>query len=567
MLTRRVLLSSGLLLWLGAPAALPAAKVLTIAISATLGPVLRGSDPLKFSGQTGSVTIQASESLAPVSHSGNSATYSVPPGAITVVFFGKPYTTTMSSGVSVKLTPTADVLTIAYSDQSSTGYILTASLAAGSWNRMVLFHPLPFSPTPQLLTAATTAGGPGSEFTYRVSGGTMNVLGLNGSASSGDVPPPGSCQPSSSLSVLVSGKDVVAYVPKGDWGGGATGLSAVNIEGSSITPTLIPTPAVVNSCASNALTGETVCTANTSDVYLIGGTKLRQTVTSSGTGTIAFSGGSCTNCGVAMDASHNKAVIGLSLAGIGGFQYLDMNNSTFEPAFPVPTGAISEDALIDPIRNFLLSASESGDYEIINVTTTTSPAFFENPTGAGKLDTAGEDCTTGIALAPVEYVSTAQVFVADLTQAGFTPRSPGVWLAPAQLQTLSEATTCAYFDGLAVAQGTHTAVLSGEFDCGSVIALALPTTSGTGTPAIQDWVTCAIPGGFIGGDDPHTVTAYQSPNTGHAVAVVANQAASMLAAVDITEMLNTKLVPRTTGGHACAAGTLPGAVVTFVSVP
>src|SRR4051812_11751563 len=46
----------------------------------------------------------------------------------------------------------------------------------------------------------------------------------------------GSCQPSSSLSVLVSGSNVVAYVPKGNWSATlATGVAAVNVEGTSIT--------------------------------------------------------------------------------------------------------------------------------------------------------------------------------------------------------------------------------------------------------------------------------------------------------------------------------------------
>src|SRR5206468_6645130 len=118
--------------------------------------------------------------------------------------------------------------------------------------------------------------------------------------------PPGSCQPSSSLSVLVTGTNVVSYVPKGCWTCGSTGVSVVNVEGSSVTPTLIPTPNVVNSCASNPLTGQTVCTANNTDVYLLTGTTLGSTLTSSGSGSICFSGGCATNTGVAMDAVHNK---------------------------------------------------------------------------------------------------------------------------------------------------------------------------------------------------------------------------------------------------------------------
>jgi hypothetical protein len=119
---------------------------------------------------------------------------------------------------------------------------------------------------------------------------------------------------------------------------------------------------VVNSCAANPLTGITVCTANNADVYLLTGTTLSKTLTSGGSGLISFAGGSCTNCGVAMDAVHNKAVIGLSIAGTAGFQFLNLA-TTPTPAFTSPRRSISEDPLIDPTRNLLLSASEINNYE------------------------------------------------------------------------------------------------------------------------------------------------------------------------------------------------------------
>jgi hypothetical protein len=128
-------------------------------------------------------------------------------------------------------------------------------------------------------------------------------------------PPPGSCQPSSSLSVLVSGSNVTSYVPKGSWSSGATGISVVNVEGSSITPTLIPTGSdAINSAASNPITGQTVASANNNHVYILNGTGLDSSVspnplTDAGTGSIGFSGGSATTTGVAMDAIHNKAVL------------------------------------------------------------------------------------------------------------------------------------------------------------------------------------------------------------------------------------------------------------------
>jgi hypothetical protein len=388
-------------------------------------------------------------------------------------------------------------------------------------------------------------------------------------------PPPGSCEPSSSLSVLVSGSNVISYVPKGNWGSSATGVSVVNVESSSITNTLIPTGSdVINSAASNPITGQTVATANNNHVYILKGAGLDPSVspdplTDAGTGTISFSGGFPTTSGVAMDAIHNRAVLGLSIAGAPGFQFLDLGSSTFEPAFVSPSGAISEDPLIDPTRNLLLSPSERNNYEIVNVATSTSPKFFENGsiTSGGDLDSAGEDCATGIALAPAEFSGPSDVFIADLTQATFTPGTPsGTWTAPSQVQTLSESALSAGASGISVAQGTHTGLVTGEFGGSSLTAIKLPTTSGSGTPAISDWVTCSI-SGFSMGNDPHTVTAYQSPNGGDAIGLLANGSATELARVDLTKMLDPTTVPRTVGGHGCASGTLPTAAVSLISVP
>ena len=398
----------------------------------------------------------------------------------------------------------------------------------------------------------------------------------------------GSCQPSSSLSALVSGTNVVSYVPKGAWSDPTTGVAAVNVEGSSITNTLIPTPSPVNSCASNPTTGKTVCTANGTDVYALSGTGLDGSVspnplTSGGSGSLFFSGGSCTNCGVAMDATHNKAMIGLSNVGAGAFQFLNLagtvTNASFEPVFNsmAPAGPfvanISEDPLLDPIRNLLLSANENNNYEIVDVTNSLTPQFFENPIpNAGEADSSGEDCSTGIVLAPYEFTSPSQVYIADINNPGtlpnavFTPGTPGTWTAPSQIQTLPGSVLAAGASGLAVAQGTHTGVVSGEFGGDAITAIGLPVASGGGAvPAIGSWMTCSIGNNFSNGLDPHTVTAYQSPNGGAAIALLADIGATTLARVDLTAML--ALPESAPGSHVCASGTLPASVVSFIAVP
>ena len=393
-------------------------------------------------------------------------------------------------------------------------------------------------------------------------------------------PPPGSCTPSNSLTVLVDGTNVTAYVPKGSWSFGTTGVSVVNVEGSSIVPTLIPTVEIVNTCAANFTTRQVVCTGNDTDVYLISGTAIDTTLTSGGTGSINFSGGTCTTCGVAMDATHNRAVIALSVGGVGGYQVLDLSGvPTLQPPFAsqAPLGVeanISENILIDPFRNLILSPNENNNYELVDITDPSNPLFFEQAISglSGILDSAGADCSTGIALAPAEFSAPSQIYLADLTQATFVAGAPGSWTsAGAQVQTLTESVLSAGASGIAVAQGKSTGIVTGEFGGDAITAIALPTTSGTGTPAITDWVTCNIGQGFSNGFDPHTVTAYQSPNPPNdAIALLSNGAATVLAVVNLTKMLDPAIVPRTVGpglGHACATSPLPSSVVSFIPVP
>jgi hypothetical protein len=272
-----------------------------------------------------------------------------------------------------------------------------------------------------------------------------------------------------------------------------------------------------------------------------------------------------------MDSLHNRALIGLSVGGAPGFQFLNLGTNAFAPAFTSPAGLISEDPLVDPTRKLLLSASEQGNFEIANIINPSSPVFYEKATGNGDTDATAEDCSTGIALATAENTSPSSLFIADLTQATFTPGSPGTWNAPSQNQSLSGSTLFAGDTGIAVAQGTHTGVITGEMGGDKITALALPATSGSGTPAIQDWVTCSLgqtPDNLLWGegDDPHPVSGYQSPNSGDAIGVLASKANLWLARVDLTKMLNPAVVPRT-GGHTCTAGTLPASVRSFIAVP
>ena len=339
--------------------------------------------------------------------------------------------------------------------------------------------------------------------------------------------------------------------------------------------TTITTPNCVNSCSSNSDTGETVCVANNTDVYLITGSTLNKTLTSGATEFQSFSGGDCENCGVVVDSSANKALItvGLESEGVsGGFQFLDLGGAT--PTFETPIlagGLTSEDVSIDPVRKLVLSPNEDNNYQLLDISAGTDPTtakLFNNqvsgvPTN-GEFDSAAEDCTTGIALSTVER--TDNLFIADLTQAKFTSGSPGTWTAPGQFQDLFPDMPVSGVgfgtDGIAVAPGTHFAVVTGEFGGNIEGLVQLPSTSGTGTPAVVDSVEFTVPNDPSGttwsqGFDPHTVTAYVSPNTHKPFAVLGDGTFTFLAVVDIEGMLSA---PRT--GQMV---TNPAPFITFVA--
>jgi hypothetical protein len=384
-----------------------------------------------------------------------------------------------------------------------------------------------------------------------------------------------SCIPSSSLAVSL-GSTVTAYVPNGCWECGNTGVQVVPIEGGG-SPSSIATAGVVNACSSDALTGETVCTANNTDVYTITGTTLNSTLTSSANRFAGFSGGSCENCGVAINAATNTAYVAGGFSGGlsgDGIQALNLANNTFAAPFPAAT-PVSENIAVDPTRSLIFSPNENSIYDVFQIATNGSLSEFEGPSVGGEGDSATEDCVTGLALSSVEF--TNNVFIEDITQAAFTPGTPGSYTAPnSTLTMVTDWGFSAGTSGISIAPGSsHLAVVTGEFGGNTFAILQLPSTSGSGTPSILDYAVAAIPanpaggsspcaGGFSAGLDPHTVTAYTSPNDGKAYAVFASgPPPSCLVRIDMAAIL---AAPRGGSGfaaHDVASADFPASAATY----
>jgi len=164
------------------PGIAPATHTLTILTKGTLGPILSGSDPLGLNGQSGKITVMASESLSPIKHTATSATYKLPAGAITVTGGSNKFTTKSPSKMIINLLSTADTFTLVVAGPEGLMITDTTYLKAGSWTTAVLKHPTVFKPSPQKLKSAKTAGGPGCQLKYTIAGSTT-VLGFHGTGS------------------------------------------------------------------------------------------------------------------------------------------------------------------------------------------------------------------------------------------------------------------------------------------------------------------------------------------------------------------------------------------------
>lgn len=434
---------------------------------------------------------------------------------------------------------------------------------------------IPFTPIGAVRRVAFTIPGSLATGTYSVwvTGSGFTSSDCSSLMVTGTTKTISSCIPSSSLA-LALGKTVTAYIPKGAWDNPTTGIGVVNIEGPTGS-TAITTPAAVNACSSNAITGETVCTANNNDVYLITGTTLNTTLTSGANTSASFSGGSCKNCGVAIDAANNTAYIeeGVTGPSNSGVQALNLATNTFAPPFPMHF-RVSENIAVDPFLNYVLTPGEDDNYTLLQIAPSGALTEFGKGSipGGSDLDSAAEDCTTGIALASQEF--TSNVFIEDLTQAAFTPGTPGSYTAPGQAVTLTGTGFSAGTSGISVAPGSgHLGVVTGEFGGNAFAVLQLPATSGSGTPTFVDYAYTSIPPnpagsgspcatGFSAGTDPHTVSAYTSPTTNTAFGVFAGDSATCLVVVDLQMVLSA---PRNPGTHTVT--TPPASAFTYFKIP
>jgi hypothetical protein len=96
-----------------------------------------------------------------------------------------------------------------------------------------------------------------------------------------------------------------------------------------------------------------------------------------------------------------------------------------------------------------------------------------------------------------------------------------------------------------------------------------PATLGSGTPAVQDWVSAKVPtqpdkSGWNNTLDPHGLTAYTSPTTSVPIGVLLNNDRTFIAVVDLNKLLAAKR----SAAHAVdpTVNLVTSGILTFVSV-
>lgn len=335
----------------------------------------------------------------------------------------------------------------------------------------------------------------------------------------------------------------------------------VPVEGSSHTCQEIPTTDDINSCAYDNTTQQVVCTSNDTNIYVISGTTITQTLNSGGVFAYPFTGGGCATCNIAMGSGYAAIGIGMGLdineLPITGYELLDLTNDTFST--PLQASAeISEAPSFDPKRELLLSPNYdnesdggSGGYQIAKINPSRGAIslynYSDNTTNLASYapDSAGEDCSTGVALSTLEFSN--QMFLANLNKATYaTSGSPLTWDAPSQIQTLAGFETfTAGTTGIAVAPGSHVALLEDEYGTTAFGAIKLPSTASNGAPSVVDWVVANMPNdpsgnGWLMPRDPHGLTAYVSPNSKKPIGLITNLSRTYLAVVDINALLAAK---------------------------
>jgi len=394
---------------------------------------------------------------------------------------------------------------------------------------------------------------------------------------------------------MILGTTVTVTVPFGSDVNSTHGAEQVVIEAASSplpTPTVISTDRV-NSCTP-AKTGEVVCSGQGGTIDLIPFGATSSTFITPPGGPIAdinYDDGDCMGCGAMVDDMLSLGVIATG----NGFFPLNLTNNAVGSV--IPTNTVNADEAVgvnfgydmanghhrilsanytaNPAMNF---ASSPPHFQIIDLSTPATPVTYELANDQAFFLQASHTCSNGMGGTVVQSDSMPEttaidtvtniVYVTfhtpsacfldppndialfDMNQATFTKGGTAAtttWTSAGMTIQSLTGMNLNGVDPISVEPTNDLAIVSGSFPPFGV--LQLPSTSGTGTPAISDWVSASMPNdpsgaAWNGWPEPNGLATYFSPNTSKSMAVMMNSGIgagpTYLAIVDMKALLNAQ---------------------------
>jgi len=385
--------------------------------------------------------------------------------------------------------------------------------------------------------------------------------------------------------VTIQGTRVTVFVPFGSDVSSTHGAEQVAIENGG---NPLPSPVVIstdrlNSCTP-AKTGEMVCSGQggTIDLIPVGATTSTIITPPGPIADINYADGDCMGCGAMVDDMLNMGIIATG----NGFFPLNLTNSTLGTVIPTnQTHAdeavgvnfgydmthhriLSANYTANPAQNF---ASTPAHFQIIDFSNPASPqayelandqGFFMQPshtcTGTSTFpsdvfpETSAIDTSTNIVYVTFHTPSACfnnppnDIALFDMNQSAFNEvGKTNTWdCAAKNIQTLTGISNLNGIDPISIESANHLALVGGGSPPFGV--LQLPSTSGSGIPAISDWVVASMPNDpdgatWNGWPNPNGLATYVSPNTSKPMGVMMNSGTgagpTFLAIVDLNALL------------------------------
>ena len=419
---------------------------------------------------------------------------------------------------------------------------------------------------------------------------------------------------SGGLATINTGSAVLGFIPVGDTlvvielegpGDDASGINADLRMPTEVAS--IDTSFTIDSCGADSRARRVACVGYNSSMlaiidvngFLTDGAALSVIeVDTDATGSEAFSGGSCLNCGVLIDAPAQSAIVSSS-DGYRVFDYTGTLQAEYlsDAEADPPRSLATENFSFDPIRRLIISPEYETTNQylwLINVSTgnmyrwdrrlVSSTSDEEEGlqsladagiTGAMVADSAAVDPTTGIVTIGDEY--TQGLLMLNLETAVFDDTT-GIFSALNNAAVLDYPFSQYFTTGQAIEPVSHLLFLEDEF--GSSMGVAqLPHAVSNQQPSLSRWVGAQIPppgdacpsvSRWSNVGDPHGLAIYTSNSSGKdPKGLLIDSTKRCAAVVSLQALLEAPLNPAL-GGQSAVDPTfdlVQEGVMKFVEIP